>query len=112
MPAKKGRKRRARDRRHGEPGEPRAADAEPTPPPRSATSRPAAPADLPKLRVRMAGFVLAVITMFFGVLNVKSGLDEGSIPILVTGALLVALSLVLGVLSLVPERVRALLTRK
>jgi hypothetical protein len=60
----------------------------------------------------MIGFVLAVITMFFGVLNVKAGLDEGSIPILVTGVLLVVLSLVLGVLALVPERVRALLSRK
>lgn len=112
MPPKKGRKRRARDRRHDEPGEPRAVDVEAASPSHEEMQRPAPPSDLPKLRVRMIGFVLGVITMFFGVLNVKAGLDEGSIPILVTGVLLIALSLVLGVLSLVPERVRALLSRK
>ena len=110
MPAKKGRKRRARDRRHGEPGEARPSAA-PSAPRVEAAPR-STPSDLPKLRVRMAGFVLGVITMFFGILNVKSGLDEGSVPVLVTGVLLIALSIVLGVLSLVPERVRALLSRK
>lgn len=112
MPPKKGRKRRPRDRHHGEPGEPRAVDVAPAATPREEPRRPAPASDLPKLRVRMIGFVLAVITMFFGVLNVKAGLDEGSIPILVTGALLIVLSLVLGVLALVPERVRAFLSRK
>ncbi len=110
MPPKKGRKRRVRDRRHDEPGEARPVAA--PPPARHEEPPRSTPSDLPKLRVRMAGFVLGVITMFFGVLNVKSGLDEGSVPVLVTGVLLIALAVVLGVLSLVPERVRALLTRK
>ena len=64
------------------------------------------------MRVRMAGFVLAVITMFLGILNVVSGLDSGSVPVLLTGVLLTVLSIALGVLSLAPERVRALLSRK
>ena len=110
MPAKRGRKRRARERHHGEPGDTGPAAA-PSPireeaPPRST------PSDLPKLRVRMAGFVLAVITMFLGILNVVQGLDNGSVTVLVTGVVLIVLSIVLGVLSLVPERVRALLARK
>lgn len=111
MPPKKGRKRRARDRRHGDGDEPRPAAA--APPVRDEEERArSTPADLPKLRVRVAGFVLAVITMVFGVVNVKTGLENGSAPVLVTGVLLIALSLVLGVLALVPERIRALLSRK
>ncbi len=111
MPPKKGRKRRPRDRRHGEPGEPRPEAEAPSPPRREAPSR-STPSDLPKLRVRMAGFVLAVITMLLGIVNVYVGLNDGSGPTLVIGILLVALSLFLGVLALVPERVRALLTRR
>ena len=111
MPPKKGRKRRVRERRHGDGSEPRS-EAAPSSAPRDEAPRRSTPSDLPKLRVRMAGFVLGVITMFFGVLNVTSGLDAGSLPVLVTGVLLIALAVVLGVLSLVPERVRALLTRK
>ncbi len=110
MPPKKGRKRRVRERRHGEPDDARPAVAPPAP--REEAAPRSTPSDLPKLRARMAGFVLGLITMFFGVLNVTSGLDAGSVPVLVTGVLLIALAVVLGVLSLVPERVRALLSRK
>lgn len=110
MPPKKGRKRRVRERRHSDGGEARVDDA-PWPATREEARRPSTPSDLPKLRVRMAGFVLAVITVFFGILNVAEGLG-GSVPVLVTGLLLIVLALVLGVLSLIPERVRALLTRK
>jgi hypothetical protein len=109
VPPKKGRKRRPRERRH-EGDEPRPAAA--SLPVRDEESARSTPSDLPKLRVRVAGFVLAVVTMFFGLLNVKAGLDDGSVPVLVTGVLLIVLSLVLGVLALVPARVRILLTRK
>ena len=109
MPPKKGRKRRPRDRRHAEAGETDVAAPEP-PAARDEAARPTT-SDLPKLRARMAGFVLAVITMFFGIVNVKVGLGDGSVPTLVIGLLLIVLSLVLGVLSLAPRWVRGLLTR-
>jgi hypothetical protein len=72
---------------------------------------PAGP-QLPKLRVRMAGFVLGVITLFIGILNVAQAFAGGSAIILVTGIMLIALALALGVLSLAPGWVRSRLTRE
>ena len=117
MPEKKGRKRRQRERRHGEPSESRT--IAPPPPPRSpgssAAPRPASE-DLPKLRVRFAGFVLALLTLFVGILTAAQGIIGGgsaaSLLTFAAGAGLVALAIVIGALTLVPERVRALFARK
>jgi len=110
MPPKKGRKRRPRDRRHGESVEDRPA-VEVVLVPGEKPDR-AAPSDLPRLRVRATGFVLAVITMFIGILNVAQAFSDGSVVVLVTGIVLIAMAIVLGVLSLAPGWVRSLLIRK
>ncbi len=117
MPEKRGRKRRQRERRHGEPGESRTmAPPTPSPPPNGARPRPPASEDLPKLRVRFAGFVLALLTLFIGILTAAQGIigggSTGAILTFVTGAALVVLAIVIGALTLVPERVRALFDRK
>ena len=112
MPPKKGRKRRTRDRRQGDPGEARAANTSP------AADQATLPtsSELPKLRVRMAGFVLAVVTLFVGILTaaqgVSGGMSANSAILIATGGLLIALAIVIGALTLVPDRVRKLLARK
>jgi hypothetical protein len=110
MPPKKGRKRRPRDRRQGEAVEDRPV-AEMAPAGDDEDVR-AARSDLPRLRVRATGFVLGVITMFIGILNVAQAFSGGSVVILVTGMVLIAMAIVLGVLSLAPGWVRSLLTRE
>jgi hypothetical protein len=117
MPEKRGRKRRQRERRHGEPGEarPMAAAASASPQRDPSASRPAFE-ERPKLRVRMAGFVLALLTLYFGILTAADGIDggtsAGSFLKIAAGAALVVLALVIGALALFPDRVRALLIRK
>jgi hypothetical protein len=110
MPPKKGRKRRQRDRHRGESVEDRPA-VETAPAHGEEPDRAARP-DLPRLRVRATGFVLGVITMFIGILNVAQAFSGGSVVVLVTGMVLIAMAIVLGVLSLAPGWVRSLLTRE
>jgi hypothetical protein len=113
MPERRGRKRKP-ERRRTHPRSPDDAprpraerpqpDAGPEPP---YTTRPA-------LRWRYAGFFLGVITLFFGVLTVAQGTASSganALLLLVAGAFLVALALVLGALSVVPDRMRALFVR-
>ncbi len=111
MPPRKGRRRRARDRRRGEPAEAQPQAEAPVsarePAPRRAPS-----SDLPKLRVRAIGFIIGVLTLFIGILNVVEGVNSGSVTYAITGVIMVVLAIVLGVLTLVPGRVRDLPTRR
>ena len=111
MPPRKGRRRRARDRRRGEPTEAQPA-AEAPPPAREQAPKRAPSSELPKRRVRAIGFIVGVLTLFLGILNVVDGLNSGSVTYAVTGAIMIVLAIVLGALTLVPERVRDLLIRK
>jgi len=114
MPERKGRKRRPREhRRHrGESAEPpeRREPAPSAPKGRAAHGEPSRPA----LWVRYAGLLLGVITMYLGVLTVAQGIGSSgfnAVVLIVVGALLAALALALGALSLVPDRVRRLFER-
>ncbi|MBI5283476.1 MAG: hypothetical protein HY874_00135 [Chloroflexi bacterium] len=113
MPEKKGRKRRPqRERRTSTPPGPARTAAAPP-----ATARPTATEpSLPAMRVRYAGLVLALLTGFIGILTAAQAFQGASGPnflmLLVAGVLLVALALVIGVLALAPERVRALFQRE
>lgn len=114
MPEQKGRKRRMeRERtraRHRASAPPRPRAERPLPEEKAEppfTTRPA-------LRWRYLGFIFGVVTLFLGVLTVAQGTASSGIEalfLLVTGAFLVALALVLGALSVVPDRVRAMFVR-
>lgn len=113
MPEKKGRKRRPqRDRRTGA-----APGSEHTPAAARDAAAPPSAADpsLPAMRVRYAGLVLALLTMFIGILTAAQAFQGQSGPnfvmLLVAGVLLVALALFIAVLALAPQRVRALFSR-
>ena len=112
MPPKKGRKRRPRDRHHTEADEPRDSGALEQPArQRDETARPPTSA-LPKLRARIAGFVVGVLTLFIGVLNIAQGFNSGSLTYTITGVVMVVLAIFLGVLTLVPGRLRDLLIKR
>jgi hypothetical protein len=107
MPGRRGRRRRPRERRHrdGGPG------ARAGPMRQSGRPGPGGGPARSSLRARYAGFALAVLTMFLGVLTAAEGVSRSlanGIVLLLVGALLVALALALGALSLIPDRVRRL----
>jgi drug/metabolite transporter (DMT)-like permease len=114
MPERKGRKRRSRERRRPAGPRPEALPSEGgarPPAPRAGRAEPSRPA----LRVRYAGFLLGVLTMFIGALTVAQGIASSganAVVLLGVGAFLVALAVVLGALSVAPDRVRALFERR
>jgi hypothetical protein len=72
---------------------------------------------LPSLRVRYAGFALALLTMFVGILTVADAFAAGRsgadfVLRLVAGIALIALALIIAALAVVPDRVRALFARR
>ena len=112
MPSKRNRRRRASDRRRATDAAPaRYADA-PRPPPDEDDRPP-----LPSLRIRYAGFALALITVMiaaFTIADAVSG-DLSGIELVIrvaTGIALGVLAFVIAALALVPERVRAWLRRE
>jgi len=112
MPERRGRRRRGRDR-----ARPRPAQALPGPATARERAAPdAADASLPSLRLRYAAFVLAVVTLFLGIVTAVSAItgDAGGVDALArvgTGAALLVLALVIGALSLAPGRIRDWLRR-
>ena len=114
MPEKKGRKRRPRERRHGEPAVPRT-DASPAAARNGDTPHPIS-GELPSLRVRYAGFVLGLLTLFIGIVTFADAFTGGRggvdfVMRLAAGAALILLALIIAALTLVPERIRAFLRR-
>ncbi len=113
MPEPRGRKRRHRER-HRERGpaaaaasRPRADDAAPQ---RTIAGEPR----MPSRSARATGLMIAVVTAFLAMLMIKENFGSGAESLVRVGAaaLLVALAVVVGVLSVFPEQVRRIVRRE
>ena len=118
MPERKGRKRRAGRERRGS-GSVATGEARETPTVRTSTSTGQAKpigSSIPALRVRYFAFIVAVLTLFLGILTLAQGVlgDYATADAALrigAGIILIAVALVIGVLALFPARIAARLRR-
>ncbi len=117
MPEKKGRKRHQRARRH-DAGRTAARVASPqaSKQPLQPTTYDRQPSAVPPLRIRYAGFVLALLTMFIGIVTAADAFTAGRGGVnfifrIVAGVALIVLALVIAALAVIPDRVGAFLRR-
>ena len=124
MPEKRGKRRqRERDRerrqqrraeheRHEHEREEASPATSDPPPARSAAVRPPAEESLPSKRVRYAAFVLAIITLFVGILTFATAFSAGTQDVdivlrAVGGATLIVTAIGIGIIALFAQRVQA-----